>query len=120
MTRFYYPSSRAHHAYSMALDFGMEFEKRFGKWDTDSLLHLSGAIGYRICLHGESVNLLEPREGDLLKVWFSRPACAGPLAIDYFVLSCPWGEAEFALEYEGHQVLQRNGKPFHWPEREET
>jgi hypothetical protein len=32
-TRYYYPASRAHHAYCMALDFGMEFEKRFGKWD---------------------------------------------------------------------------------------
>ena len=28
MTRYFYPASRAHHAYAMALDFGMQFDEQ--------------------------------------------------------------------------------------------
>ena len=58
MARFFYPASRAHHAVCVALDFGVEFERRFGKWEPRSLLHLPEGSGYRIYIHRDSVGLL--------------------------------------------------------------
>lgn len=58
MTRYFYPASRAHHALCMALDFSMQFQKRFGIWDTEGLMHLRGASLYKIYLTPESQHQL--------------------------------------------------------------
>ena len=63
---FFYRVSRAHHAYSMSIDFGMKFAKRDGFWTPEGLLHLTDAGGYKIEIAEESLGLLEPRVGDLV------------------------------------------------------
>ena len=37
MKRAFYPASRAHHAFSMAIDFGMRFKMRNGFWSLEGL-----------------------------------------------------------------------------------
>src|SRR4051794_30555018 len=66
MTRYFYPASRAHHAYAMALDFGMRFKKRDGLWATESLPEIRGA-SYQIEVADESLDLLLPRAGDVIR-----------------------------------------------------
>ncbi len=73
----------------------------------------------QFCIDPESLPILEPMTGDLLSVRLSSPAYSGPLATDYFVLGCPWDEVEFEVEYESHRIIQRNCKPFHWPDCKE-
>lgn len=58
MPRYFFPASRAHHAYVMARDFGLEFERRFGKWEPAALLHLSGTADYRIYVHPDCTHIL--------------------------------------------------------------
>ena len=57
----------------------------------------------RYYIHPDSLPVLGPREGDLLQ----------------------WGDAEFALatprdvgQADPDRIIQRDGKPFFWPERE--
>lgn len=115
-TRYYYPASRAHHAYCMALDLGMEFETRSGKWSLEGLKHINPASIYRIYIHPESLHLLEPIPGDLVQVMGN---------VGYL----PTGEGfseKYALRmaranchpYATGRIILRNGIAFHWPESE--
>jgi hypothetical protein len=103
MTRYYYPASRAHHAYCMAKDFGMEFERRFGKWTPEGLLNITQA-DYRIYIHPDSVHLLEYRANDLVEKDLLSKQC-------WFLLDP--NERHF---YEITKIIKRDGKAFHWPE----
>lgn len=62
---YFYPVSCAHHAFCMAIDFGMKFTKRDGFWTPEGLLSVTGAGGYKIEIAEESLGLLEPRVGDI-------------------------------------------------------
>lgn len=105
MTRFFYPACRAHHAYCMALDFGMKFEKRNGFWTPDGLLAITGGGGYRISVARESESLLEPQAGDTAQHPMNGNChvLTGSSCFDWFHSS-------------GMKIIQRNGIPFHWPE----
>lgn len=121
MKRYFYPASRAHHAYCMAIDHGMEFERRFGKWEPEGLIHLAGATGYKIAIHPDSLHLLEPQDGDV-GIWdqewsghrdegrFSYPV------IGRYASNEPYTSVDYRPPM--HTIIQRNGKPFHWPECE--
>ena len=131
MTRFYYPTSRAHHAYSMAIDFGMEFEKRFGKWDRDALVHLSGATGYKLYVDEGTLHLLQPRRGDLVfydnlhggEAWDEVSGIITPDDERYPYIGT--GEPLMLMDSGEHpyvkelrRIIQRNGIPFHYPDQE--
>lgn len=121
MTRYFFPASRAHHAYCMARDFGMEFEQRFGKWPVESLPHIDPGSNYRLYVHPDSLHLLEPVVRDVIKQWGSL---AGVPIYDigerngkpcYFM---PDGSFNHFDSCE--KIIQRNGIAFHWPESEEV
>src|ERR1700733_5834003 len=63
--RYFYPASRSHHAFAMAIDFGMRFKKRNGFWLTESIPYITGA-NYQIEVAEESLHLLEPVKGDIV------------------------------------------------------
>jgi hypothetical protein len=103
----------------MAKDFGMEFERRFGqKWGPEALLHIAGASEYRIYVHADSLGLLEPRAGD-----YARDNHV-LIEITEDESDHPCFTAEDAIEMKARrtwgvfEILQRDGKPFHWPQIE--
>lgn len=100
MKLYFYPASRAHHAYCMALDFGMKFKTtKDSLWEPEGLLHIRGASGYKIMVAEESMHLLESNdETDLTVNGLTRAVDANPVS------------------KEANRILQRNGIPFHWPE----
>jgi hypothetical protein len=116
MTRCFYPANRAHHAYVMAIDFGMKFKKRNGFWSPEGLLGITGAGGYRIEVAEESLSLLEPEMGD----WILQRRVMPHTGIDY-VRMLQWSSEclmdGVRLLATDHIVL-RGRKPFHWPEFE--
>lgn len=102
MTRFFFPTSRAHHAYSMAIDFGMKFEKADGLWTPEGLLNVTGAGGYRIVVAQLSMSLLEPQVGDIVGFREGRVVRVSKVT-----------------DANRHRpIIQRNGIAFHWPECE--
>lgn len=103
MTRYFYHASRTHHAYCMARDFGMEFEKRFGKWEPEGLLHIDPASSYRLYVHPDSLHLLEPKVGDFI--------------VDAYGDVWTKGNPPPPMR-EGDKIIQRNGIAFMWPEVE--
>jgi hypothetical protein len=126
MPRYFYPASRAHHAYCMAKDFGMEFETRFGKWDMDALPHIAGAAGYRLCVHADSLHLLEPRDGDVLNWqtgkgepwWENHSRYIYPAKGTHDVFTSESASRMLAKPELSARLVLRNGIPFHWPEVE--
>lgn len=111
--RFFYPASRAHHAYGMAVDYGMEFERRFGKWEPEALLHILGAKDYRICVHADSLHMLEPRVGDVI---YTRIGC-GQISVEEMLSDERAALATYIIQ-RGGKIIQRGGVPFHWPDIE--
>ncbi len=112
MSRFFFPASRAHHAYCMAIDFGMEFERRFGKWDRESLIHVRGAGGYKLYVDSESLPLLKPQEPDVgtdADGWL----CIYETTSGWFRVDDSEGVASLPVT-----IIQRNDKPFFMPDRE--
>jgi hypothetical protein len=121
---YFFPAARAHHAYTMALDFGMKFAKRDGFWTPEGLLTITGAGGYRIEIAEESLGLLEPRVGD----WFIENGQGD-------ILLCTGREGGM-IQYRNigskikrtgsmgvlcyKSIIQRDGKMFHWPEQEKA
>ena len=118
MSRFYYPACRSHHAYVMAVDFGMEFANRFGKWQRESLVHLTGATGYRLYVHEDSLGLLEPRVGDVVETTISY-RCVRVYGIkteEGYRFS--GGEVLPASRCHSTKIIQRQGVPFYYPDQE--
>ena len=111
--RFFFPASRAHHAFAMAIDFGMRFKKRNGFWTPEGLLGITGGGGYRIEVAGESIHLLQPRQGDLIR-WHN------PTAWDSHVhrFSLLYNDEPIHADNRLLEIIQRNGLPFHYPEQE--
>ncbi len=114
--RFYFPASRAHHAYCMAKDFGMEFIRKFEKWEPEGLIHLPSGSGYKIYVHADSLELLEPQVGDTLTNLGAIGWRLSAIEGDKLIFHDGHGIA-FGRKKE-MQIIQRNGKPFHWPEVE--
>jgi hypothetical protein len=117
MTRYFYPASRAHHAYCMARDFGMEFERRFGKWEPEGLLHIDPASSYRIYVHRDSLHLLDPRKGDVVINPDGCPAWVGARGF-YEDFGITGEVAWYGIRTGAASIATRDGKPFHWPEVE--
>lgn len=109
MTRYYFPATRAHHAFCMAADFGMRFERRNGLWSLEGLKDIDAASDYRIYVHPESVGLLEPQDLDILHRTNGYCQTVG------VHIGIPKTLAQLA---DGAVIIQRNGLPFYWPESE--
>jgi hypothetical protein len=125
--RFYYPASRAHHAYCMAKDFGMEFERRFGqKWEPESILHIPAASEYRIYVHADSLHLLEPQVGDILNWqtfkgepwWEDHLRYIYPPQGTHDVFTVETASLMLRKPELSARIIQRQGLAFHWPEAE--
>lgn len=119
MTGYFYPASRAHHAHCMAIDFGMKFVNTKGQlWEPEGLLHIT-VPGYKIEVAEVSLHLLETIIGDL---WGS-PRVTGIViheSTNMVTLQVPErhnGKTHFVERKDGGKIIQRNGNPFHWPER---
>ena len=116
----FYPATRAHHAYVMALDFGMKFAKRDGFWTPEGLLTVTGAGGYRIEIAEESLALLEPRVGDLTTQDY-RPSRYFTVREDNATYCAAESVAvSYAAELigKGHlKIIHRDGLSFFWPEQ---
>jgi hypothetical protein len=128
MSRFYYPAQRAHHAYTMALDFGMKFEKGSGFWTPEGILTVTGAGGYKLVIAEESIRLLEPHVGDVIR-WTSshgepweelhhRVITRGSPELHLFDTSA--AKRSLSKRSLRASISERNGIPFHWPESSEA
>jgi hypothetical protein len=98
----FYPASRAHHAFCMAIDFGMKFRTtKGGLWEPEGLLHIQNPA-YRIEIAEESLHLLEidPKTDLTLKGIGGVPS-------------------DSTGYRDQNRIIQRDGIPFHWPEHEE-
>lgn len=78
-----------------------------------ALAHEEAVATVRIYCHTHSMHLLEPREGDLVKI-FGMPCDTGEAK--------PWYTmTEYRVvteedDYLGvYEIIQRNSRPFHWP-----
>ncbi len=117
MIRFFYPASRAHHAYAMCIDHGLMFETRNGFWSLEGILSVTGAADYKLVVAKECEHLLEPRDTDLVLYHeqigenFGSEG-AGPFS---FVRR----EQAFLEGRMTVRILQRDGYPFAVPERGE-
>ena len=105
MNRYFYPANRAHHALSMAIDFGMKFKNRSGFWTSEGLLGVTGAGGYRIEIAEESLHLLEGQPGNLYLIDGSQVT----IVVDEN-LCLKWDERP-----DG-EIIRRNAISFHYPE----
>jgi hypothetical protein len=114
--RYFYPPDRLHHAVCMAIDFGMIFKSTHGQ----KLLLQNGQFYLPFCdnhcyggplfIDSGSLPLLEPKVGDVLQE-DERP----------FILHLIGHEIERLAfkDREGERrIIQRDGKPFHWPQSE--
>lgn len=120
-TTYFYPASRAHHALCMAIDHGFQFVKRDGTyWSLEGIAAIDPASEYRICVAPDSVHLLRPKDGDIGLWRVEWHTNAGHEATEIKVGSYASNEPYTAKDYRPpmHTVIQRNGKPFHWPEGE--
>lgn len=109
--RFFYTDPLA--AAWMAKHFGMEFTAPVtGRIEPSDVGTAMFARGY---VHPESLHLLEPRKGDLVEGCdpFGPHHQSGIFQIEVSHL------ARLDLT-EANRILQRDGRPFHWPESEEV
>jgi len=144
MTKLYYTDPLA--AAYMSREFGVEYHK-LGKianwkvWQIDG--EVDGAIfidpkimshidflhdfGGKFSIHPDSLHIFEPQEGDY--IYFDNEFGEnrdeygiGEVSISLWtdeVLSVRWGNIGLRLnECENVRIIQRNGKPFFWPEEE--
>jgi hypothetical protein len=124
----FYPASRSHHAYCMAVDFGMKFKFRDGVWSHEGLIHIDRSGSYKIEIAEESIHLLEPQHDDLvclgddLIFW----VCADDAfwqknkddpALKYNFIGLASAQCHF--DDANAKIIQRNGVAFHAPESEE-
>lgn len=103
-TRYFYTDPLA--AAWMAKHFGMRFYcDTFEPFEYEGANDILQDMGEdeKACVHPDSLHLLEPQVGDLMRG-------SNNTAAMYFT-----GEVE--PKPTAH-IVQRNGKPFHWPERE--
>jgi hypothetical protein len=119
---YFYPASRAHHAYVMSIDFGMKFRKKSGLWTPEGLLTVTGAGGYKIEIAEESLGLLEPRVGDLVSFVDGHAAKVGNLSKRHPETFQVYG-GTMTFDTKASRIktiIQRDGKPFQMPEQEKA
>jgi len=95
----------------MAQAFGMRFTIRDGVYvpTWQELASSGNADGYFI--HPDSLPLLKPKNGDICSHhWYSA------ISDRPILIYRPYEGQMFAWK----EILQRDGKPFHWPESEEA
>ncbi len=123
MTRWFYPDPLQ--AAWMAKHFGMrlqnaarfdlEYHHPFGFTADDAMTNIGDVLD-RLYLHPDSVPLLSPRPGDVFTDGLGKPCrCAG--VRNDRVMS----EGVEGVEYEwveNVRVIERDGKPFFWPDGE--
>lgn len=143
MTRYFYTDPLA--AAWMAKHFGMRFftgDQTAAKWHdepatdgTSSRIRvvdewvecwtsdpdiIQSAINWPCRIHPDSLHLLEPQEGDLVTLGGQEEGAAllaGTTAGGFYYRQ--YGIAHHACSRGSvKQVIQRNSKPFHWPESE--
>lgn len=118
-TRYFYSDPVA--ACWMAKHFGMAFENDEGcEQSFDAITTYARGLGvsatfspYAFYIHRDSLHLLEPIRGDVLRVCLKgyMPTFIQHHNDDYF---------KWHPDVEMQAIIQRKGMPFHWPEREEV
>lgn len=128
MKRYFYPADRLHHAACMAIDFGMQFESKCGDplYVAGGKFAWGGGGGYAgpAYIHSDSPPLLEPKVGDVVRhrmtdCWYTGEPPIGVAVLTHHQhdMTKEWS---FYPKFEDiDQILERDGKPFHWPEVEE-
>ena len=98
--------SRAHHAYSMAVDHGVKFVMRNGQfWTPEGIAAIDRTLNYKFVVSPCTEHLLEPRLDDVLNEFDRvRTAIATLGRGTTYHRSCM------------REIFQRNGKPFAMPE----
>ena len=112
MVRYFYPAERVHHAACMAIDFGMKFKG--WKWSPGAFQFVPK---YRAApptanvleIHPDSLHLLEPQDGDVIDC---RQGANNT--------GCGFQDYLSGINEPRGKIIQRNGKPFHWPEKEDA
>jgi hypothetical protein len=106
--RYFFPACRAHHAYCMAVDFGMKFCNSRG--ETLLLEAIIRDSQYeRFYVHPGSVGLMEPQDLDIL---YRTNGYCQTVGVH---IGIPKTLAQLAA---GAVIIQRDGKPFFWPEED--
>lgn len=98
--------------------FGIETQLIEEGWYNKAVVGWMGEDKPKFYIHPDSLHLLEPEEGDVgispLNDW--EMAC---LFCDAeWVISTP--DNHFTVEVPNIKIIQREGKPFFWPESEEV
>jgi hypothetical protein len=113
----------------MAAEHNMQFKSYYfigteshvikeGVYDKVVVGWMRGEGPRRFYIHPDSVHLLEPRVGDLVQCrWGTERMVKFRTAQGEKVAAIDWGED--GLRADG-KIIQRDGKPFFWPESEEA
>jgi hypothetical protein len=121
--RFFYPQDRIHHAYCMAIDFGMRLQVEYPGGALRDVtkrellsVKLTGWTADKFFIHPDSLTLMEPLPGDVVQVF-------GQVGFvpegDGFVERYAQKLAKSNCQpHATGRIIQRNGKAFHWPEQE--
>lgn len=134
--RFFYPAPRVHHALCMAVDFGMRLTNADGmelfplgiglaRMAEDEDNDQKRVFAYHpsnepVYIHPDSLHLLEPQKYDLVDFGWVHP-CGQSFHELTLLRTCFEAFCEkSSCDYDSHRIIQRNGKPFHWPESEEA
>lgn len=80
---------------------------------------VSASTSHKFYIHPDSLHILEPQVGDVIETYDKRtsiPKVGGALKR---VRGVNFAEHLFAAQGVNGRIIQRNGKPFFWPECEE-
>lgn len=117
--RYYYTDALA--AAWMAKHFKMKFELvphepnciTFCFCEKEIINHQNMETGDKIYIHSDSIQLLDPDTGDVMIG--ARLLCNEPFIVDLCMKKNP---TELEKRLMNGKIIQRNGKPFFWPEVE--
>lgn len=120
MTRYYYTDPLA--AAWMAKHFGMKFcDKASHSVSADPSLWYMAERHYQagpLFIHPDSLHLLEPQKHDLVDFGWIHPCGQSFHELTLLNKSFKAFCEKSTCDYDSHQIIQRRGKPFHWPEVE--
>lgn len=118
MKRYFYAS------YHAAKWMEEQFDMRLAEVGTPrgSSNGMGSYFGFRFYIHPDSLHLLEPKVGDLVigTDYSGKVTSLDRLGIGIAVPERLNGKFHYVIGTDRVRVLQRDGKPFHWPEVEEV
>lgn len=139
MKRYYYNDSLA--AAWMAKHFGMRFEDTCEGKEQGRIGYNAGRYIFAECddlfdhaenrlinlyLHPDSLPLLVPKVGDVIQrfeeefIYYGLQTVVDDATAHKYCYESSAHINSFKSDQTGFRIIQRNGKPFHWPECEEA